>query len=96
MKMFRIRVNDHEYEVEVEEITSSPGNPSVMTTAADPARQQQMIKPAARQAAKPAASPAPARNGAETIAAPMPGTIVDIPIQPGAQVNRGQTLIVLS
>lgn len=95
MKMFRIRVNGNEYEVEIEEITPAPGDPPAKTTAADHSRQQQVIKPAARQTAKPAAPPAPVRNGAETIAAPMPGTIVDILIQPGAQISRGQTLIIL-
>jgi biotin carboxyl carrier protein len=95
MKMFRIRVNGNEYEVEVEEITPAPGNPPAMPTAADQTRQEQVTRPAARQAAKQAAPPAPVRNGAETIAAPMPGTIVDILIQPGAHVNRGQTLIIL-
>jgi len=95
MKMFRIRVNGNEYEVEVEEITPAPGNPPAMTTAVDQTRQEPVIKPAARQAAKPTAPPAPVRNGGEAIAAPMPGTIVDILIQPGAQVNRGQTLIIL-
>lgn len=95
MRMFRIRVNGNEYEVEVEEFTSSPDSPQAMTAAPDPARQQQTIKPAARQTAKSAASPSPVRNGAETIAAPMPGTIVNILAQPGAQVTRGQTLIVL-
>ena len=95
MRMFRIRVNGNEYEVEVEEITSPQGNPSAMKTAADPARQQQTIRPVARQAAKPAAAPAQVRDSAETIAAPMPGTIVDILVQAGAQVKSGQTLIIL-
>ena len=35
MKMFRIRVNGNEYEVEVEEITPAPGDPPAKTTAAD-------------------------------------------------------------
>jgi biotin carboxyl carrier protein len=95
MKMFRIRVNGNEYEVEVEEITSPQGNPSAMKTAADPARQQQTNTPAASQAVKPAAAPAQVREGAEAIAAPMPGTIVDILVQAGAQVKSGQTLIIL-
>lgn len=95
MRMFRIRVNGNEYEVEVEEITPAPGNPPAMTTAVDQTRQEQVIRPAARQAAQPAAQPAPVQNGAETIAAPMPGTIVDILVQAGAQVKSGQTLLVL-
>jgi glutaconyl-CoA/methylmalonyl-CoA decarboxylase subunit gamma len=95
MRMFRIRVNGNEYEVEVEEITSPPENSPAMKTAADTVRQQQTIEPAARQVARPASAPAPVREGAETIAAPMPGTIVDILVQAGAQVKSGQTLIIL-
>lgn len=95
MRMFRIRVNGNEYEVEVEEITSSSGNPSAMKTAAEPARQQQTNKPAANRTAKPAAAPAQAGEGTEAISAPMPGTIVDILVQTGTQVKSGQTLLIL-
>jgi len=36
-----------------------------------------------------------ARSGAVAIAAPMPGRIVSVAVEPGAVVERGQTVIVL-
>lgn len=54
------------------------------------------VKPAApAPAPKPAAS-APVSNGAaETISAPMPGTIVSVNVKTGDSFKRGQVLLVL-
>ena len=46
-------------------------------------------------AAQTAAPQAPASAGAETVSAPMPGTIVDVKVQAGATVKKGDTLVVL-
>ena len=92
MKMFRIRVNGNEYEVEVEEITNKQA-PSPARTAQDPTPghiQQKTQKPAAAPA--PAA---PVQGGEPTILAPMPGTILDVQVSAGQQVSRGQTLMIL-
>ena len=50
----------------------------------------------AAPAAKPAAAPkAAAPAGAETIKAPMPGTILNILVKPGQKVAKGDTLLIL-
>lgn len=92
MKVFRIRVNGHEYEVEVEDISGvSAGSP------AKP-RQSQVPEPVRQETRKPAAPAAPSiavQEGMATIMAPMPGTIVDVLVSPGDKVNKGQTLMIL-
>ena len=94
MKMFKIRVNGNEYEVEVEEIGGKPG--------AAPARpaQSQPAGPVATESKRPsapkAAAPAPqVQDGEQTIVAPMPGTILDIKASAGQKVNKGETLMIL-
>ncbi len=50
----------------------------------------------AAAAPKPAPAPAPAPGGAaETISAPMPGTIVSVNVKTGDSFKRGQVLLVL-
>jgi biotin carboxyl carrier protein len=80
MRKFLVNVNGTSYEVEVEEIKGD--------TAAAPA-------PKAPAAPTPAA-PAPKASGAaETISAPMPGTIVSVNVKVGDSFKRGQVLLVL-
>ena len=88
MKNLKITVNGTAYDVQVEEVGTSSA-PSV--AAAAPAAPT----PAA-PAAKPAAAPkAAAPAGAETIKAPMPGTILNILVKPGQKVAKGDTLLIL-
>ncbi len=93
MKMFKIRVNGNEYEVEVEEIGNKPGAAPVKTVQAQPAR------PVASESPKPSTTPAaPApqvQEGEQTIVAPMPGTILDIKVNAGQKVAKGETLMIL-
>ncbi len=81
MKKFVVKVNGNVYNVEVEE-TQSFENAPVQASA-----------PASAPAAAPAQAPAPA--GANTISAPMPGTILDIKVSNGAAVKKGDVLLVL-
>ena len=79
MRKFLVNVNGTSYEVEVEELKGE-------------------VKPEAPKApVSPAASaPAPKAPGAaDTISAPMPGTIVGINVKVGDSFKRGQVLIVL-
>ena len=88
MKNLKVTVNGVAYDVQVEEVGTSSA-PSV--AAAAPAAPT----PAA-PAAKPAAAPkAAAPAGAETIKAPMPGTILNILVKPGQKVAKGATLLIL-
>lgn len=84
MKKFVVKVNGNVYNVEVEE-TQNFANAPISAQAAAPA------KPAAAPAAPAAAVPA----GAETVKAPMPGTILDIKVAAGAKVKAGDVLCVL-
>lgn len=50
---------------------------------------------AAAPAAAPAAPAAPAPAGGEQVTSPMPGTILDVRVTPGAAVKKGQVLMIL-
>ncbi len=84
MKNLKVTVNGVAYDVQVEEVGTSSA-PSVAAAA-----------PAAPTPAAPAAKPAAApKAGAETIKAPMPGTILNILVKPGQKVAKGDTLLIL-
>lgn len=89
MKMFRIRVNGYEYEVEIEEITGKSEASPVKTVRA------QTPKPAENAPRKALAPATRAQEGTTTVLAPMPRTIVDVQVSPGDKVNKGQTLMIL-
>ena len=87
MKNLKVTVNGVAYDVQVEEVGASSA-PSV--AAAAPAA------PAAPAPTAPAAAPkAAAPAAAETIKAPMPGTILNILVKPGQKVAKGETLLIL-
>ena len=80
MKHFSITVNGTAYDVQVEELAA--GAAPVAAPAAAPAA--------------PAAAPAPAAAAEGTaIESPMPGTILNVPVNVGTSVNEGDTLVVL-
>ena len=79
MKKYRVNVNGSLYEVEIEEIEAPAAG------AAAPA--------AAQAPAAPKAPAAPA--GGQQIKAPMPGTILDVRVQAGQAVKKGQVLVIL-
>ncbi len=82
MKKYNIKVNGVSYEVEVEEAggESAP----VRTQAAAPVMPSTPAAPAAASSA-----------GANSITAPMPGTIVKIQVKAGDAVKKGDVLLVL-
>lgn len=80
MRKFLVNVNGTSYEVEVEEIKGE--------AAAAPA-------PKAPEAPAPAPKAPAAPGAAETISAPMPGTIVSVNVKVGDTFKRGQVLLVL-
>ena len=94
MRKFIITVNGKSYEVEVEEISQGGAPiPSVPTPAPAPAPAVEAAPAQSKQEAKTSSTPIP--QGAETIKAPMPGTILDIKVKPGDQVSKGDTLLIL-
>ncbi len=81
MKKYRVNVNGSLYEIEIEEMAA----PAKMSAAAP-------APAAAPAAAAPAAAPAGA--GAQ-VKAPMPGTILDVKVQAGQSVKKGDVLVIL-
>lgn len=82
MKRFNVTVNGKSYDVAVEEITDGSAAP----VAAAPA-------PAAP--AVPKAAPAPAAGAGTKVTAPMPGTILDVKVNVGDSISKGQVIMVL-
>ena len=80
MKVYKVKVNGKVYEVELESVSEVAG-----TIAAPQVAQQ-----AAPQAAAPVVSGA----GAE-LKAPMAGTILEVKVSVGQQVNAGDVLFIL-
>ena len=88
MRKFNITVNGVAYEVEVEEVSEQGAAPAAAPVkAAAPA-------PKAAPAAKPAAAKAPVAAGTK-VNAPMPGTILNVKVQQGQQVKKGDVLMIL-
>ncbi len=80
MKHYHVNVNGTDYEIEIEEIS------------AEEAKSRQ-VAPAA--AAPAASAPASVPAGAETVSAPMPGTILSVNVSAGQSVNKGDVLMIL-
>jgi biotin carboxyl carrier protein len=100
MKKYKITVNGQTYEVEVEELggEKQPAGP-IAPKPTEKAKPEEKQQPAsAAPAPKPAAaSPKPATDtvGKTTIEAPMPGTILSIKAKSGAQVSKGDVIMIL-
>ena len=99
MKKYKITVNGQTYEVEVEEIGGEKQPRPIQQKSAVEAKPEEKQQPAsAAPAPKPAAaSPKPATDtvGKTTIEAPMPGTILSIKAKSGAQVSKGDVIMIL-
>lgn len=96
MRKFMINVNGNSYEVEVEEIKDG----AVTAPVAQPSPRVVAPAPAPKPAAAPAPAPKPAAApavpaGANTVTAPMPGTILSINVKTGDAVKKGQVLCIL-
>ena len=91
---YQVSLNGKQFEVEVEK-----GSVSAVPTGAAPAPAPAAAAPAPAVAPAPAAAPAPAPAaapaGGETVAAPMPGTILDIRCTAGQAVKGGDVLFIL-
>lgn len=99
MKQYRITVNGTTYEVEVEEVkggdTAARSNTAPVQRAAAPAPAAKPAPaPAPEKQPEPKAAPASA-SGANTMKAPMPGTILKVLVQEGQEVKRGEVLCIL-
>ena len=82
MKKYKVNVNGTSYEIEIELMSETEAS-SVKSAAPAPA-------------AAPTAAPAPVAAGeGEKISSPMPGTILDIKVNVGDTVKKGQVLMIL-
>ncbi len=91
LRKFRIKLNDKEYEVEMEEI----GAPVSVPVSSTPVPQE--IKAEVEQAPQPTPVQVPAQDitGGHEVIAPMPGNILDIAVKVGDTVSVNQKLLVL-
>jgi len=88
--IYVVRINDKNYEVEVERGRAN----IIAVTDASPAPKA-AAAPAPVQEAPAAPQPAVSATGDKTITAPMPGTVLDIRVSPGKSVEKGDVLLVL-
>ncbi|MEA5079619.1 MAG: acetyl-CoA carboxylase biotin carboxyl carrier protein subunit [Anaerolineaceae bacterium] len=104
-KKLTVKVNGNSYEVEVGDVNVSPVSVSVNgksysvefedSTPSVAAVRSEPVAPVAKKSAPlPAAAPVAAAS-ADTLTAPMPGTILDITVKPGDSVAVGQTICAL-
>lgn len=100
MKNYRITVNGTAYDVAVEEMggTPAPVAATPVPVAAAPAPVAAPVAPAAAPA--PVAAPAPAASasqeeGSIVVSAPMPGKVISIKASVGAQVKKGEVVLIL-
>lgn len=99
MKKFKVTVDGRAYTVEVEEMGGAQAQapaPTVVTSAPAPAVPSSAPAPAPAPAReeKPAAAE-PSVAGGVTERAPMPGSVLEIKVQAGDQVQKGDVLLVL-
>lgn len=88
MKRYNITVNGNTYEVIVEEADGAVAAPVAPIAAPAPA-----AAPKATPAAPKAAPAGPA--GANKVTSPMPGTILNVKVNPGQAVKKGDVICVL-
>ena len=87
MKRYSITVNGNTYDVFVEEVDENAAAPAVAPVAT--AAPKAAPAPSAAKAAPKAAA------GANTVNAPMPGTILDVKVSAGQSVKKGDVICVL-
>lgn len=93
MRNFKITVDGNVYDVSVEEVGANVVTP-VPVAAPAPVKAVPAPVKAASAAVKPAAVSKPAAGGVQ-IKAPMPGMVLDYKMESGADVKKGQTVLVL-
>ena len=92
LRKFRIKINEKEYMVEMEEF----GAPAVAVAPTQAAPVQAAPAPVAAPVAAPAApTPVVGSGEGDPITAPMPGKILDIKVNVGDVVAENQVLAVL-
>ena len=92
MRIFRVVVNGNEYEVGIEELQQEKGVVRPIETQAKPVK---TVEPSKATIKPEPAKSAAGSTAAETIVAPMPGTILRVEVNIGDSVAQGDTLLIL-
>lgn len=90
--IYVVTINDKEYEVEVEVGKANILKTTLITAPAAEVAPVAMISHTPVPFSAPAAVHA---SGAGVVKAPMPGMILDIKVQPGTTVKKGEVLLIL-
>ncbi len=104
MKEYKYKINGNLYKVTVGDIEDNMAHVEVNGTsykvemekapkAAPVARP--VVRPAAAPAAAPVVKPTAASSGKSGVKSPLPGVILDIKVNVGDTVKKGQTIIIL-
>jgi biotin carboxyl carrier protein len=88
--IYIVRINNKEYEVEVER-----GKANLVKTTEFETSVPQPAAPQVAPVKEQAAAAPVVQNGANAIAAPMPGTVLEIKATPGQSVKKGEVLLIL-
>ena len=106
MKEYKYRINGNEYAVRINEVCDTTAKVTVNGAEYNvewkkPVEEKPVVK-VQPVAAKPAAAPAPAAKpaapapaGGYSIKTPLPGVIIDVKVNVGDAVAKGQTVVVL-
>lgn len=97
LRKFRVKINEKEYLVEMEELGTSGAVQSQPVESTFP-NQNTIPTPAPaapEQPVAPAPKPAPASGEGDPIYAPMPGNILDVLVKVGDTVTENQVLAIL-
>lgn len=96
MQKYRIKMDGHVYEMEVELIASEEGSPVSSSEKVQPAPAAPAARPAPEAKAAPAPRAAVPLSGSGCrVSSPMPGMIIHVQLEEGAAVQAGQTVLIL-
>ena len=94
-KIARVNVNGIPFEIEMQKPINAAKHPALASARAQSpvvAPVAAPAAPAAKPAPQPAAQPAAPAGAGNALKAPLPGTIIDVKVQVGQQVNVGDTV----
>jgi biotin carboxyl carrier protein len=99
MKQFKYKINGQEYDVAVDKTEDTQAKVTVNGVAYDVELEKKAVEESAPRIQRPVASSSsaskPAGASAGTIKSPLPGIIVDIKVNVGDEVAKGQTVAIL-
>lgn len=99
MKKFKYKINGNEYEVAVDKVEDTTAEVTVNGTSYTVELEKPKVEEAAPKIQRPVASSSgsskPAGGGAGAVKSPLPGIIIDVLVNVGDQVEKGQTVVML-